>query len=136
MPIFTWNDTYSVSVKGMDEQHKKLFDIINQLFTAMSAGKGKEALEPVLKEMYDYTVTHFTAEEKLLQELGYPGLVEQKRQHAIYVQKVAEMQQKLGTSAKMALPMETSQFLKDWLLNHILVVDKKYSNFLTGKGVK
>ncbi len=135
MSIFTWNDSYSVSVAAMDNQHKKIFDLINQLHTAMSAGKGKEVINPVLDEMLNYTKTHFTAEEKVLEKYNYPGLDEQKKQHAIYIQKVAEMQEK-AKNGSLTLSLEASQFLKDWLLNHILVIDKRYAEFLNEKGEK
>ena len=135
MPIFTWNDSYSVSVAAMDNQHKKIFDLINQLHNAMSTGKGKEIIGSVLEEMLNYTKTHFTAEEKVLEKYNYPGLAEQKKQHAIYIQKVTEMQEK-AKSGTLTLSLEASQFLKDWLLNHILVIDKKYAEFLNTKGEK
>jgi hemerythrin len=135
MPIFTWNDSYSVSVASMDNQHKKLFDLINQLHDAMAAGKGKEIIGTVLNEMLDYTKTHFTAEEKILEKHNYPGLPEQKKQHGIYIQKVVEMQEKAKTG-NLVLSLEASQFLKEWLLNHILVIDKKYSDLLATKGEK
>jgi hemerythrin len=135
MPLFTWNDTYSVSVKSMDDQHKKLFNLINQLHDAMSAGKGKAIVGTVLDEMLDYTRTHFTAEEKVLEKVAYPGLPEQKKQHKIYVDKIIEMQQKLQ-GGSLTVSMEASQFLRDWLTNHIMVIDKKYASYLTEKGEK
>jgi hemerythrin len=135
MPLFTWSDSYSVSVKSMDEQHKKLFTLINQLHDAMSAGKGKTIIGSVLNEMLDYTRTHFTAEEKVLEKLAYPGLAEQKKEHGIYINKIIEMQKKLE-GGSLTVTMEASQFLRDWLTNHIMVVDKKYGSFLTEKGEK
>jgi len=119
----------------MDEQHKKLFALINQLHEAMSAGKGKTVIGQVLNEMLDYTRTHFTAEEKVLEKVGYPGLAEQKKEHGIYINKIVEMQQKLQAGS-LTVSMEASQFLRDWLTNHIMIVDKKYGSFLTEKGEK
>jgi hemerythrin len=135
MPVFTWNDSYSVGLPSMDNQHKKLFDLINKLYDAMRAGKGQDVIGPVLNEMLDYTKTHFTAEEKILEKHNYPGLAEQKKQHGIYIQKVTEFQQR-SQSGSLTLSIETSQFLKEWLLNHIQVIDKKYSDFLKTKGEK
>jgi hemerythrin len=135
MPLFTWNDSYSVSVKSMDDQHKKIFALINQLHDAMSAGKGKLAVGPVLNEMLDYTRTHFTAEEKVLEKLAYPGLPEQKKEHAIYIAKIVEMQKKLDAGS-LTVSIEASQFLRDWLTNHIMVVDKKYGSFVSSHGEK
>jgi hemerythrin len=135
MPVFTWNDSYSVGLTSMDNQHKKLFDLINKLYDAMGAGKGQEAVGPAIKEMLDYTKTHFTAEERILERHNYPGLAEQKKQHGIYIQKVTDFQQKAQANS-LTLSFEASQFLKEWLLNHIQVIDKQYSDFLKAKGEK
>jgi hemerythrin len=135
MASFTWNDSYSVNVKIIDEQHKKLFALVNQLHAAMSAGKGKEMIDTVLNEMVDYTRTHFTTEEKLLEKYHYPKLAEQKQEHALFVQKVSEMQQKMQ-SGSLSLSIEAITFLKDWLNHHISGSDKEYSKFLTDHGEK
>jgi hemerythrin len=119
----------------MDDQHKKLFVLINQLHEAMSTGKGKQFVGTVLNEMLEYTRTHFTAEEKVLEKLAYPGLPEQKKEHAIFINKIVEMQQKLQ-GGSLTVSIEASQFLRDWLTNHIMVVDKKYSSFVTSHGEK
>jgi hemerythrin len=135
MPLFTWSDTYSVTVKSMDEQHKKIFALINQLHEAMIAGKGKLVIGSVLNEMLDYTRTHFTAEEKVLEKFTYAGLPEQKKEHAIFIGKIVEMQQKLQAGS-LTVSLEASQFLRDWLTSHIMVIDKKYASFLSEKGQK
>ncbi|MGB8773830.1 MAG: hemerythrin domain-containing protein, partial [Terriglobales bacterium] len=71
---FQWNPSYSVKVYALDAQHKKLFDIIRELYTAMSSGHGKDAVGDVLRRLIDYTVQHFAAEEKLMAEHAYPLL--------------------------------------------------------------
>ena len=63
MPLIEWNDTYSVGIKIIDEQHKKFFSIINTLFDAMKEGKGDELVETVLKELQDYVIYHFQSED-------------------------------------------------------------------------
>jgi hemerythrin len=135
MSIFTWNDSYSVGVIAMDNQHKKIFDLINQLHTAMSTGKGKEVIGNVLDEMLEYTQTHFTAEEKLLEKHNYPKLAEQKKEHAFFIQKVNEMKQKMHAGS-LTLSLETSVFLKDWLSHHISGLDKEYGKFFNDEGIK
>lgn len=74
MAFFDWKDSYSVGVKEMDNQHKVLVDLINQLHTAMTAGKGSSVAGPIISEMVRYTKFHFDAEEKLMTTHGYPGL--------------------------------------------------------------
>jgi hemerythrin len=135
MANIIWNDTYSVGVKAMDEQHKKLVAMANQLHEAMGAGKGREVLEPVLNEMIEYTKLHFTAEEKLLAKYNYPGLDAQKREHEAFFQKVAKMQTDLKAK-NLTLSIELSQFLRSWISSHILGIDKEYTSFLNSRGEK
>ena len=72
MPMMQWNNSLSVNVDAMDLQHQKLVKLTNQLFDAMKVGKGKQAIEGVLRELVSYTKVHFAAEEKLMQEYDYP----------------------------------------------------------------
>ena len=68
---FQWNTSYSVKVEAMDAQHKRLFEIIRELYTAMRAGHGKQVVGEVLHRLIEYTVQHFAAEEKLMEKNGY-----------------------------------------------------------------
>jgi hemerythrin-like metal-binding protein len=135
MAGLVWKDSYSVGVASMDEQHKKLFVLIRQLNDAMLAGKGKEVVGQTLDEMIKYVQVHFTAEEKLLSKYNYPGLIEQRREHAAFIEKVSEMQNKLH-SGSLTVSVEASQFLSHWISEHIMGIDKKYSAFLASKGEK
>jgi len=135
MPRIKWDDSYSVGVHSLDEQHKKLVAMANQLHEAMSAGKGKEVIEPILNDMLDYTRQHFSAEEKLLEKYNYPGLGDQKREHEAFFKKVTEMQLELKAK-NLTLSIEVSQFLRSWITGHILGIDKQYTHFLNSKGEK
>lgn len=126
MAFFTWDEKYSVHVKEMDEQHQRLFDIMAQLHTAMSEGKGNATLIEVLKSLHDYTVEHFSKEEQYMQKFGYSGLSEQKKQHAIFIQKITDYQTSLNDK-KLGLSIEVMKFLKDWLIDHIQETDSKYA---------
>jgi hemerythrin-like metal-binding protein len=135
MAAVTWNESYSVGVKALDEQHKKLFAMVNQMHEAMSAGKGRAIIGQVMDELFDYVRLHFTTEEKLLEKYNYAGLSEQKREHEAFIKKVTEMQQKMQ-AGNLTLSIEISQFLRNWITEHIMGVDKKYSAFLNEKGEK
>lgn len=71
MGLIKWNAFYSVNVEEIDNQHKKLIDLINQLYDAMKAGKGTEVLSTVLTELVEYTAYHFETEERLFLQQGY-----------------------------------------------------------------
>jgi len=128
-----WTDAFSVNVKEMDVQHKKLFDLINELHEAMRGGKGKEAVGEVLMRLVQYAKTHLSDEEKLMQKHGYPGFSGQKIAHDNLRKRVADSVAKYETGK--VTTVEIMNFLKDWLIRHIQGSDKKYGPFLNSKGV-
>lgn len=134
MPYFEWKENYSVGVKEMDKQHKILIDIINKLYEAMKIGKGSTEIGPIIDEMVNYTKYHFESEEKLMTTHGYPGLLHQKGEHKAFTSRAIDYQTQVR-SGKVSMTIEVMNFLKDWLLNHILVNDMKYSKFFADKGV-
>ncbi len=78
-----------MSIREIDDQHKKLIGLVRQLHTAMRRGKGKDALDKILKDLIQYTGTHFAAEERLLKDNGYPEYKVRKAKHYSMSQKVA-----------------------------------------------
>jgi len=134
MALFNWSNQYSVNIKQIDEQHKILIGIINELHDGMKAGRGKEVMGPLINKLVDYTVFHFSFEEKLFTSNGYPEASSHKNTHAALVKKVNELKKDYD-SGKAILSMEVMNFLKEWLSGHILGTDKKYSSFLNSKGV-
>ena len=129
MPFFKWSDSYSVGTPGIDAQHKKLFALINDLHEAMSQGKGKDILGKILDGLMDYTKVHFSDEEKMLAKVNYPELAIQRTQHTAFVKKLSELQTDYK-NGKAAMTLPVLEFLNDWLLNHILKVDKKYESYV------
>ncbi len=135
MNIVTWGPQYSVGVGKFDKQHQVLFDIINELFSAMSEGKGQTELAEVLNRLINYTKTHFAAEELLMQTYQYPEYPGHLVQHQELTNQVLDFQQQYQ-EGKIGLSLPMIQFLKSWLTNHILVEDKKYSSFFESKGIQ
>jgi len=86
--VFEWKDSYSVKVTALDNQHKKLFTIVNEPYTAMGTGHGREVAGDVLQRLVDYTVNHFAAEEKLMEKHGYPYLASHRQEHKALTDKV------------------------------------------------
>jgi len=134
MALINWNETYSVKVKEIDVQHKKLVNIINELHDKMKEGKGKEVVEKLLAELLDYTVFHFSFEEKLLNINNYPEHKTHAKLHADLMEQVQVFRNKVK-SGNSLLSLELMNFLKKWLVEHILDSDKKYSAFLNAKGI-
>ncbi|MFH1194416.1 MAG: bacteriohemerythrin [bacterium] len=134
MALFNWSNNYSVGIKQIDDQHKHLVDLINELHDSMKVGKGKEVLGLIIKKLTDYTVFHFGTEEKLFKEYGYPDMKIHVETHNKLVNQVKALQLDFN-KGKAVLTMEVMNFLKEWLTNHILGTDKKYTAFLNSKGV-
>ncbi|MDK9700763.1 MAG: bacteriohemerythrin [bacterium] len=135
MALITWNERFSVSIPQIDQQHKKWIDIVNRLHEAMAAGKGNEVIGAVLLEMVNYSKMHLDFEEKLLTQHSYPDLAAHKLQHDVLRKRIHEVYQKYQAGNKF-LTLDVMNMLKDWLLQHIEGVDKKYSSHLVARGVQ
>ena len=134
MAFFIWNESYSVKIARMDEQHKKLFSLLDELGTAMLAGTVRETFGKILRGLAEYAKTHFAQEELLLKQYGYPGYNWHKKLHEEFINQVESFQKEFDSG--VALPIKVSVYLRDWLSNHILKVDQQYSAFLNAKGVR
>jgi hemerythrin len=135
MGIFAWDDKYLVGIREIDEQHRRLVRMINDLHEAMVADRGQQALREVVGRMVDYTGYHFSTEEALLKRHGYPQFDAHRHEHDLFTAKAHELQERLEKSG-FVLSLEVIRFLRDWLSNHILVNDRKYAAFLSGAGVR
>jgi hemerythrin len=135
MGLIKWNEYYSVKVDEIDNQHKKLIDLINQMFDAMKAGKGKEVMGDVLSELVEYTKYHFATEEGLLRQAGYPELKEHHMIHEELTRRTNNLKTEFD-KGNDPVTMDVMLFLSNWLNVHILEVDKRYVEYLTAAGVK
>jgi hemerythrin len=130
MALIQWTDKLSVGIADIDTQHKKLVDMINVLHEAMSQRKGQEVLSKLLDEMAAYAGTHFANEEQKMKAANYPDFAKHKPLHDAFAAKVAEFQKKVGAK-QIGVTIELMNFLKDWLVNHICDVEKKYKPYLS-----
>lgn len=130
-----WKDDYSVGIDSIDQQHKKLLSLINQLQTAVDYSTGEQFEREALDELVDYTKTHFTYEEGLMRDNDYPDFEPHKAQHEKMFEKVKEVLAEYEQDQDTAMA-NAAEYLKDWLINHINGTDKEYSSYLIGKGVK
>ena len=132
--LLRWSDSLSVGIDSIDSQHKKLIDLINELYTKMKSGSAKEAVGRTLGSLIDYTESHFQYEEELFAKYDYLEQKDHKVVHSKLVAQVVEFQKQFQKGEK-DVSLELMEFLKDWLVNHIKKTDKQYSPFLRSKGV-
>jgi len=132
--MMQWSDEWSVNIREIDEQHIRLIDLINELQKAMRSGKGKETVATVLDELKGYTVFHFSNEETMFEKYRYSEEAGHVDEHKMFVDKVIAFEEQI-LSGKSSVTMEVLDFLKDWLVRHIVGVDQKYSAFFNNKGI-
>ena len=135
MALVTWDQSYSVRVRKLDEQHQKLFSLLNALHEAMRQGKGQAVVQDTLGELATYAVTHFRAEEELLRRTNYPGFAAHQAEHQKFVEKVSQLTEDLQ-AGRNASPIALLGFVEDWLAEHIRRTDRSYSAYLNAQGVQ
>lgn len=135
MGVIEFDDTMLVNIKHIDEQHKKLIDILNRLRDAMKAGSGKEALEEVLTDLAAYVEYHFKSEEDLFKKYNYPDSTKHIEEHKSYIENIGKFNEKFNQNKTLGLSVEVLNYLVSWVKHHIMEVDKKYSEFFNARGV-
>lgn len=135
MAFIPWDEKYSVKIKSIDDQHKKLFGMVNELHDSMLHGKSKEVMGKVLAELVKYTASHFAVEEEYMKKFVYTGYDAHKKEHDDLAKQATDVLNNF-TSGKTVLSMAVMDFLKDWLYKHILKTDLLYVDHLIAKGVK
>ncbi|MFW6238065.1 MAG: bacteriohemerythrin [Bacillota bacterium] len=129
--MFTWKEKYSVGHKKLDDQHKKLLDIGRELvYVLENTSKGIDQYDKIaelLQEMTEYTKYHFENEEKIMEEHNFIDLDSHRFQHKIFVKKLEEIDLENVDTNQQGSVMKLLDFIADWIQNHILEMDKKYS---------
>jgi len=134
MAFMKWNTNLSVNVAEIDEQHQHLVGFLNNLNSSMKEGRGKDVLAKIVNELILYTKTHFATEEKYFDKFGYPEAIGHKREHALFIEKVAQFKKDFDAGNQL-VSISILSFLRDWLVNHINGSDLKYSGFFNEKGL-
>lgn len=125
MALLDWNPSLSVDVAGMDEEHKKLIFLVNDLNEAMKQGRSRDEMDRVFNELARYTQSHFASEERYMEKIGYPGLAQQMKEHAELMKQVAAFKADYD-AGKAMISVRLMGFLRDWVRSHIQKSDKEY----------
>ncbi|MDR1301418.1 MAG: bacteriohemerythrin [Treponema sp.] len=127
--LVEWDDRYLVGISFIDEQHKELINLTNMLYAGCLEGNATAYFMQTIHGTVDYVKYHFSAEEKLLESVNYPDIVNHKREHEGFVKNIFE-QVKSFEAGKKFVPNEFVRYLKDWILTHIALTDKKYAQYI------
>ena len=132
-----WQDSLAVGIKEIDQQHRRLFDKYNAFFTAYSEGRADKEVIRLLGFLEEYVASHFAAEERLQQRIGFPDYPRHRQQHLELTRQVAELKERLGDEGVDADLIDSAGILMTgWLIEHISVMDRAIGRFMkeTHKG--
>jgi len=129
MPLIEWTDDLTVNIVEMDEEHKKFVELINKFHMALSESKIQEKLIGLLDELVRYAETRFASEEMLLEKYKCEEIENQRREHAVFMATMIELRKKYKMG-EMVSSINIMNFLKSWLIDHIMYADKKCCDYI------
>ena len=134
MNSFEWSAEYSVAHDTMDNHHQWLFDILNDINCGLKENVSQDRIFTYMQELREYTNFHFSEEEKLMAEIGYPDLDAHKALHQGFIQQIQAYMNEFQTvecgETKCGIAEKIRVMGTDWLKNHICVADKRYGEYL------
>jgi hemerythrin len=125
--LVSWSSTFSVGIKLIDDQHKGLLAITNDLFNHCAGDDASERLyfKKIIRSAVEYVKVHFATEEKIMLHTNFDRFAEHKKEHDQFVLTVVEQVRSFNAGNKLDL-IHFTRFLKNWILTHIAVSDKQY----------
>ncbi|GBE58468.1 bacteriohemerythrin [bacterium BMS3Abin01] len=144
MAFLEWDEKYSVGIEEIDQQHKRLFDLINKLYGTVQKVNGANDLQSSIIElsailaavdkMEDYASYHFSTEENYMLEYSYPDYKAHKKAHDLFFESVRKFKREIDEGKGFKLT-DILEYLKKWLTGHVLTTDQKYRKFFKKKGL-
>jgi hemerythrin len=129
MSIIKWDESLTVGVKSIDDQHKQLINMINELHLAVEYGKSRDVILPVIDRLQEYVGTHFLAEERLFSEIGYQGMAEHRQEHLDFVRKIESLSRQFSYNQDF-LAIHIKDLLLTWFYNHLRTKDMEYKHLI------
>lgn len=129
-----WTEKYSVGSAEIDDQHKKLLSLINDLYSSFAEGRAEERIEGVLNEMVKYTEYHFKTEESYFNRFNYTDAQTHIKEHQFFIEQVGKFRNDFRNES-ITIAYDIMNFLRDWLIKHIQGSDKKYIHEFKGKEI-
>ena len=136
MEKIEWDQSLSIGIRLIDDQHKALIKRLNDVSVAIENNIGEREISKTLEFLSEYADYHFSTEEKHMAEQGFPGLETQKIKHQEFMDTLSNLDQDFEEEGSTrALSDAINNFLFNWLTNHIQGLDQQFGDFLSEKGV-
>jgi hemerythrin len=125
-----WSDTYKIGLPAVDSQHKRLFQLVQELNEALDAGLRLVNVKRLLTGLDQYKTRHFQLEEKYMLESNYPGLDEQQKAHKYFSQRFKELGEELERTGITPEIIKTIKIeLGEWLQGHVTSLDLEFGKY-------
>ncbi|MEJ2470407.1 MAG: bacteriohemerythrin [Desulfuromonadales bacterium] len=123
MEEFVWKSSFDTGIEKIDAEHQHLLKLLNEVHADLTSAQG------VCEELQDYAESHFFNEEEMMLSSSYPELLTHQQWHRFFEEQVTQLEKAIGSGeGKSTASLIT--FLRDWILNHILLEDKKFAHYL------
>ncbi len=135
MKTVAWDGSLLVGIPLVDQQHEELIRRLNALACSITTGEGEREIQRTLEFLIEYTRHHFSAEETIMADAKYPGLLEHKSRHLEFIGVLNQLEEEFREDGSTKILAESlNTLLVNWLLTHIGKVDKQFaSHFHTAK---
>lgn len=133
MTIIAWTPAMSVGVEALDTDHKTLISLINQLADAIAKGEGHNITASIINGLVDYTEYHFGREEEMMRVCRYADLNDHVNAHRKIVEMLLHLRDAYGGNASGPIEQVLLDFMRVWLIDHILGTDMKYVPTMKGR---
>ncbi len=133
MPMLEWNDSLSVNVSKIDDQHKNLVTMINKLYDMMASNENSDrSILDIISDLHHYAIEHFGTEEEFMEKYNYPEAPSHINEHKKFSAKVAEVEN-LCNNGCTNISMDILNYLSTWLVQHINETDKRMGAFINSQ---
>jgi hemerythrin-like metal-binding protein len=135
MPWISWDAELSVGVKELDDDHKELIGVLNEIHESAAAGRNDQELSDLVERVMACAKAHFVHEERLLEQACFPEADAHYKEHDRMIAKALSVQAAFRCGSPAALSAEFFAFLRDLLIHHIRDVDKLYGPSLNASQI-
>lgn len=136
MTYLKWEDKLSVGVAEVDEEHKRMVDIVVALHNSVIAGMSDECFIGLFDSLVDCTVMHFRHEEKLMERAQYPDFATHREEHEKLLMRLRAFREDVIDRSDSQRSIDMMNYLRIWLLDHIREADMKLGAFLCAATVR
>jgi hemerythrin len=127
-----WEESFSLGMEELDNQHREMFSRFNDLITACTTGSGREEALRMVEYLNSYAAAHFTKEEELQHQYGYPNSSRHKEEHDAFVRELSSLEQQFREQGPVPrLVATTNHVVAVWLIDHISRLDAEFARYLS-----